>query len=72
MTNIVTCIGRFRVSATVCDAGAWASQRLNAPLKLLHVLDKSEYPIKGDFTGSIGLGSQEHLLDELYCTGRKA
>lgn len=65
MTNIITCIGRFHVSAAVCDAGAWASQRLNAHLKLLHVLDKSEYPIKRDLTGKIGLGSQEHLLDEL-------
>lgn len=71
MTNIVTCIGRFRVSAAVCDAGAWASQRLNAHLKLLHVLDKSEYPIKGDFTGSIGLGSQEYLLDELTALEEK-
>lgn len=71
MTNIVTCIGRFHVSAAVCDAAAWASQRLNAPLKLLHVLDKSEYPIKGDFTGSIGLGSQEHLLDELTALEEK-
>ena len=71
MTNIVTCIGRFHVSAAVCDAGAWASQRLNAPLKLLHVLDKSEYPIKGDFTGRIGLGSQEHLLDELTALEEK-
>lgn len=65
MTNIVTCIGRFNVSVAVCDAGAWASQRLNAHLKLLHVLDKSEYPVKGDLTGSIGFGSQEYLLDEL-------
>ena len=65
MSNIITCIGHFRVSAAVCDAGAWASQRLNAHLKLLHVLDKSAYPIKGDLSGKIGLGSQEYLLDEL-------
>lgn len=71
MTNIVTCIDSIGVSTAVCDAGAWASQRLNAPLKLLHVLDKSEYPIKGDFSGSIGLGSQEHLLDELTALDEK-
>jgi len=71
MTNVVTCIDHFNVSAAVCDAGAWASLRLNAPLKLLHVLDKSEYPIKGDLSGSIGLGSQEYLLDELTALEEK-
>lgn len=52
----------------VCDAAAWASQQMNAPLELLHVLDKTEYPEKGpegDLSGNIGLGSREHLLEAL-------
>lgn len=68
MTKIVACIDGSNAAAAVCDAAAWASQRLNAPLDLLHVLDKSEYIKKGEgqnLSGNIGLGSREHLLEEL-------
>lgn len=68
MTKIVACIDGSNAAEAVCDAAAWASQRLNAPLDLLHVLDKSEYIKKGeskDLSGNIGLGSREHLLEQL-------
>jgi nucleotide-binding universal stress UspA family protein len=65
MTKVLTCIDGSGITPAVCDAGAWASQRLNAPLKLLHVLDKSEYPTSQDLSGNIGLGTREHLLEEL-------
>ena len=35
------------------------------PLTLLHVLDKEKYPASADLSGNIGLGSREHLLEEL-------
>jgi nucleotide-binding universal stress UspA family protein len=38
---------------------------MDAPLNFLHVLGKSEYPIPADLSGNIGLGSREHLLQEL-------
>lgn len=68
MTKIVACIDGSYAAPAVCDAAAWASQRLKAPLDLLHVLDKSEYIKKGEgqnLSGNIGLGSREHLLEEL-------
>ena len=68
MTKIVACIDGSNAAPAVCDAAAWASQRLKAPLDLLHVLDKSEYLKKGEghnLSGNIGLGSREHLLAEL-------
>lgn len=68
MTKIVACIDGSNAATAVCDAAAWASHRLNAPLDLLHVLDKSEYIKKGqgqNLSGNIGLGSREHLLAEL-------
>lgn len=65
MTTIVACIDGSPISPAVCDAGAWASQRLAAPLKLLHVLEKTEFSAGSDLSGSIGLGSREHLLEEL-------
>lgn len=65
MTNILACIDGSSAAEAVCDAAAWASLRLAAPLRLLHVLDRSEYPAPGDMSGSIGLGTREHLLTEL-------
>jgi len=65
MTAVVSCIDGSAISTAVCDAGAWASQRLNAPLKLLHVLDKSAFPVTGNFSGNIGPDARDHLLQEL-------
>lgn len=52
------------VAASVCAAAAWVSQRLDAPLRLLHVLEKD--PLHHDnLSGSIGLGAREQLLQQL-------
>lgn len=64
-TLVLTCIDGSAISTAVCDAGAWASRRMKAPLKLLHVLDKSEYPTAQNLSGNIGMGTREHLLEEL-------
>ena len=64
MTQILACIDGSILSTAVCDAGAWASERLEAPLLLLHALEKTESP-EGNFAGNIGLGSREALLEEL-------
>jgi nucleotide-binding universal stress UspA family protein len=65
MKDIIACIDGTSVSEAVSDYAAWASLRLHAPLILLHVLDKSEYPTHTDLSGNIGLGSREALLQEL-------
>lgn len=68
MTKIIACIDGSSAAEAACDAAAWASQRLNAPLDLLHVLDKSEYIKQNEgqnLSGNIGLGSRENLLQEL-------
>jgi nucleotide-binding universal stress UspA family protein len=65
MINVIACIDGTSVSTSVNDYAAWASLRLEAPLVLLHVLDKVEYPTQRDLSGSIGLGSRESLLQEL-------
>jgi nucleotide-binding universal stress UspA family protein len=71
MTTIVSCVDGSLASTAVCDAGAWVSRRLNLPLLLLHVLEKSTSPAKVDFSGNIGLGSREHLLEELVALDEK-
>lgn len=65
MNMITACIDGSAISATVCDASAWASQRLQVPLTLLHVLDRSQSRTIGDLSGSIGFGAREHLLEQL-------
>lgn len=65
MTRILACIDGSAATAAVCDWAIWASQRLGAPLTFLHVLDRSRYPAPGDFSGAVGLGSSEHLTNEL-------
>jgi len=65
MTHVVACIDGSSTTPAVCDYAAWASLRLSAPLKFLHVLDKAEYPIPKNLAGNIGLGSREALLKEL-------
>lgn len=65
MTHVTACIDGSASAPAVCDYAAWASQRLDAPLTFLHVLDQRQYPASADLSGNIGLGSREHLLDEL-------
>src|SRR3546814_16290173 len=65
MTHVMACIDGSPQAAAVCDCSAWASKRLDAPLTLLHVLDRQQYPVSGDLSGIIGLGRREFLLQEL-------
>ena len=64
MTTVTACIDGSPSAAAVCDYSAWASVRLAAPLTLVHILEEAPQA-PTDFTGSIGLDSREHLLQEL-------
>ncbi|HCB38725.1 MAG TPA: universal stress protein UspA, partial [Gammaproteobacteria bacterium] len=39
--HITACVDGSAISTAVCDTAAWASHVLDAPLSLLHVLEKS-------------------------------
>ncbi len=67
MTQVIACIdGIGERAEAVCDTASWASRTLNAPMQLIHVLDKREYPTEpASLSGAIGLGARESLLDEL-------
>ncbi|ABB23806.1 universal stress protein [Pelodictyon luteolum] len=71
MTHVLACIDGSMAATAVCDAAAWASRRLHAPLELLHVLEKPDKPAGGDLSGSIGFGAREHLLLELVALEEK-
>jgi nucleotide-binding universal stress UspA family protein len=65
MNMITACIDGSKISAYVCDAAAWVSLALDAPVKLLHVLERTTIPVNDNLSGAIGLGSREHLLAEM-------
>ncbi len=68
MTNahVMACIDPSPFSAAVCDYASWAATRLDAPLTLLHAIHHRHAAAGArDFSGAIGLGSQEALLGEL-------
>ena len=65
MSTVTACIDASPCAPYVATASAWASQRLQAPLRLLHVLERQPATATTDLSGSIGLGSREQLLEEL-------
>lgn len=65
MSKVIGCIDGSSAASSVCDYAAWAALRLSAPLTLLHVLDKSRYPVDNDLSGTLIADAREHLLSEL-------
>ena len=70
-TIVLACVDGSKYSPAVCDAAAWAALQLDAPLTFLHMSSKSQLPPKADLSGSIGLGAQESLLEELASIDEK-
>ncbi|MBB3102349.1 universal stress protein [Azomonas macrocytogenes] len=70
MSRVLACIDGSQASRGICDGAAWASQRLNAPLLLLHILERKQH-LDGNLSGSIGIGSREHLLAQLVALDEK-
>lgn len=66
MDTIYACIDGLAATRATIDWAAWAARRLNAPLELLHALPRPpEPPHVGDYSGGLGLGAQEVLLQQL-------
>jgi nucleotide-binding universal stress UspA family protein len=64
--RILACVDQSRFAANVTDYAAWAAKRLEAPLELLHVIDRHpEIAAIQDRSGAIGIDAQETLLTEL-------
>lgn len=73
MTNkVLACIDHSSYTPGVCSFAAWSALRLAAPLEFIHVLDRHpETAPKRDLSGSIGLGTQEALLEDLAALDEK-
>lgn len=71
-TKVTACIDHSGYAPSVCDYAAWAALQMSAPLEFIHVLDRHpETARKRDLSGSIGLGAQEALLEDLAALDEK-
>jgi nucleotide-binding universal stress UspA family protein len=66
MEHVLACIDASSYADSVCDLAAWSSRRLQMPVELLHVVQRSDAVIaRGDLSGAIGLGVKTSLMQEL-------
>lgn len=64
--KILACVDATPLADAVTDYAAWAARQLDAPVELLHVLERpSELAGNQDHSGAIGLDAQDKLLDQL-------
>jgi nucleotide-binding universal stress UspA family protein len=64
--KVLACVDRSAYAEAVTDCAAWAARQMNAPLELLHAIDR--HPAQGqgtDHSGAIGVNAQEQLLTQL-------
>lgn len=64
MKKIIACVDGSLMAHSVCQAGAWLSERLLVPLVLLHSIEKDR-SADINLAGNIGLGANEVLLQQL-------
>ena len=66
MNKVIACIDDTPRAAVVCDYSIWAAQLLDVQLEFLHVLDRHpERASVSDYSGALGIDSQESLLEQL-------
>lgn len=66
MNKVFACIDGRPDTGAVIDWAAWSAARLDTPLEFLHVLERHpERAPMSDYSGAIGLGAQDALLQEL-------
>jgi len=62
---VLACVDGSNAASSVCDYAAWISRKTGAPLHFLHSVTHHNVPVVTDLSGSIGLGAQDELLQEL-------
>ena len=66
MNKVYACIDGLASTGCVIDWAAWSALRLEAPLELLHVLDRhAPLAQKQNHSGTLGVDAQEKLLNQL-------
>ncbi len=62
---IFACVDGSKFSNSVCEYGIEISKNTQTPLKLLNTIEHSHKSNKIDFSGNLGLGEKDELLEEL-------
>lgn len=62
---IFACVDGYKFSNSVCEYGIEISKNTQIPLKLLNTIEHSHKSNKVDFSGNLGLGEKDELLEEL-------
>ncbi|WP_418316020.1 universal stress protein [Piscinibacter sakaiensis] len=66
MDQVVACIDGQTNTTTVVDWAIWSARRLDTPLAFLHALERHPERVDlGDYSGALGMGAQESLLQSL-------
>jgi nucleotide-binding universal stress UspA family protein len=66
MTRILACIDASIYATSVIEHAAWAAERLEAEIEVLHVIQRKDaVAARHDLSGAVGLGAKSALLDEL-------
>lgn len=64
--KVLACVDQSKFANYVTDYASWAARRLDAPLELLHVINRHpELGSSDDRSGAIGINAQENLLTRL-------
>ncbi len=64
--KVLACVDQSKYAESVADYATWAAQRMQAPMELLHVIDRHpQLEAVKDHSGAIGLDAQENLLKQL-------
>ena len=66
MNKVLACIDPSIYATSVVDHAAWAAERLDAAVEVLHVIQRKDaVAARHDLSGAVGLGAKSALLDEL-------
>jgi len=64
--KVIACVDQSKYAEIVTDYAAWAASRLQAPLELLHVIDRHpDFGSDDDHSGAIGIDTSDRLLIEI-------
>ncbi len=63
--KILACIDDSSMNDSVCDFATWIAKVTNRPLKLLHTIETSNNAAVSNYSGAIGLSSEQASLHQL-------
>ncbi|MDP2153013.1 MAG: universal stress protein [Methylotenera sp.] len=64
--KVLACLDQSHFADYVTDYATWAARRMDAPLELLHIIDRHpEVATDNDHSGAIGINAEQNLLTKL-------